>query len=1092
MHNWTYTITLVLCTAMCVSSCIYTSKHLKKIARVSDSRNLKLPPDIYQRVKQLGILKPVHRGKCKRDYQPHNIPVIIRDRISSSMQRTIAEVKSTPSCLRHIECFDTIPVITTSRDSRKIPTQRGRPTVTANTAVHKVTLTPRWAKVKCAVWNSRSLNNKTTSLCDFVIDENIDILSLTETWLSGDFHDQFVLGELSTVMKGYTFYHQPRKSRGGGVGVLVRSNLHVKKNTTTTFKSFEYMDLTIRSGPRLINLITIYRPPPSAKNKNTATSFINEFSTLLETLAVSSGHLLVNGDFNYHLDSPTSPEVVRFVDLLDSANLVQHVIEPTHHKGHILDLVISRQSENIISPVSVNHDLPSDHYAVLYEVELAGPGLIKQQTTSRNYKNIDMEKFKNDIILSNINVQTTSDPATLVENYDDIIRTVIDKHAPVQTKSITLRPRTPWFNNDLLLAKKSKRRLERKWLSSKLVVDYQIYRNHCKNYNHLLNTAKADYHRSLISESDDKKLFRIVNEMSGNNKSQTCLPDHSSKADLANNFAEFFVSKVAKLKAVLITQHAEQPSRVMEEVCATTFPNFTTVSELDVLKSIKASPTKGCPLDPLPTWLLKDCLPLLAPAITRIVNSCFASGCFPAGLKKALVTPLIKKPSLDADVLSNYRPVSNLSFLSKLLERIAVQQLQEYLCAYSLLPKSQSAYRKHHSTETALLRVQNDILRAVDRHEEAILVLLDLSAAFDTLDHVVLLKRLNQRFGIQDKALSWFKSYLEDRFQSVVIGSNTSTESKLNWGVPQGSVMGPVLFSMYTAQLEDVVKANGVDCMIYADDTQLYVTMKPDNRQDAKALLENCIRDVKTWMKTNHLKLNDDKTEVVHFSSRYLPRPPTVNILVGDSEISPSGSARNIGVMFDKHMTMSEHIQKVARAASSAIWKIGKICHLLDQGSRERLVHAFVSSRLDYCNSLLYGVPDTELMKLQRIQNTAARLVTKSKKNDSISSILNDLHWLPVRKRIEFKIQLLTYKSLNNAGPEYLSDLLEEYEPPRTLRSTGRGDLDIPKKISTKTYGQRAYSVSAPTLWNKLSPQMRQLESIDTFKNQLKTSLYPK
>lgn len=1044
--------------------------------------------DTTQNIHELGVPKSM-RSTRAGSRKIRSIPTIItsqrRDNIHYQYGPNYSNLVMVANHDLH-PCSNTIPVITTVRDT-VVKKTHFKPT--ANTTIHRVPLTPRWTNLKCVLWNSRSLNNKTPSLCDFIISEGIDILSVTESWLRGDFHDQYVLGELSTVMRGYTFYHQPRKSRGGGVGVLVKSNLQVKKNSTQVFKSFEYIDLSIRSGPRLINLVTIYRPPPSAKNKNTHSGFTQEFSTLLETLSVAPGSLLLNGDFNYHMDSLASPEVARFADVIDSANLVQHVKSPTHQKGHILDLVISRQSEDIVSSVSISRDLPSDHYAVVYNLNLTRPGPMKHESASRNYRNIDMDKLKQDITLSDLNVQITSDPSCLATNYDSTIKAIIDDHAPVQSKSVTLRPRIPWFSNDLLLAKKEKRRLERKWLSSKLLVDYEIYRDQCKSYQSLLQSAKSEYHRNRITESDDKKLFSIVSEMAGKNTT-TSLPVHTSKVDLANNFSDFFTSKVDKLKKVLACHTEVTANRLEdEEPCTKSFLRFQPVSAVDVVKFIQASPTKGCPLDPAPTWLLKECVLLLAPAITRIVNSSFVSSHFPSTLKKALVTPLIKKPSLDADVYANYRPVSNLSFLSKLLERVAVHQLQEYLSQNNLLPVTQSAYRKHHSTETALLRVQNDILRAVDKHQEVFLVLLDLSAAFDTLDHEILLNRLEKRFGIKENALAWFSSYLEDRFQSVTIGGITSKESKLTWGVPQGSVMGPVLFSTYTAPLEEIITAHGVSCMIYADDTQLYLTMKPHDRQDTKSLLELCIRDVKTWMTTNQLKLNDDKTEIVHFSSKYLPRPPIMNIQVGDSKITPSDIAKNIGVIFDKVMSMSDHISKVTKAASVAIWWIGKISHLLDQTSRERLVHAFVSSQLDYCNSLLYGLSNTEIMKLQRIQNTAARLVTKTSKYDSISLILSNLHWLPVSKRIEYKILLLTYKSLNNAGPKYLSDLLEVNQPCRASRSSSRGDLVVPR-TSSKNYGDRAYSVCAPKLWNTLPADIRQSGTPTIFKNKLKTFLF--
>ena len=228
--------------------------------------------------------------------------------------------------------------------------------------------------------------------------------------------------------------------------------------------------------------------------------------------------------------------------------------------------------------------------------------------------------------------------------------------------------------------------------------------------------------------------------------------------------------------------------------------------------------------------------------------------------------PLLKKAILDCEILKNFRPVSNLSFLSKLVERIVCVQLVDHLKAHNLYEVFQSAYRQLHSTETALLRVQNDLLRAVDTHGGAILVLLDLSAAFDTIDHHRLLHTLESSFGIQGKALDWFHSYLTGRTQTAHIKKSTSEPHELQYGVPQGSVLGPILFTIYTTPLGELIRRHGLTFHLYADDTQLYLTLKPSEPSSINNIiyqLENCIEDIRAWMKLNLLKLNDDKTEML-------------------------------------------------------------------------------------------------------------------------------------------------------------------------------------------------------------------------------------
>jgi hypothetical protein len=196
-------------------------------------------------------------------------------------------------------------------------------------------------------------------------------------------------------------------------------------------------------------------------------------------------------------------------------------------------------------------------------------------------------------------------------------------------------------------------------------------------------------------------------------------------------------------------------------------------------------------------------------------------------MKVAVVTPLLKKPSLDCDILGNYRPVSNLSMVSKLLEKVVSTRISEHCNVNGIVNTYQSAYKKVHSTETALLRVQNDLLRAVDSQGGAILVLLDLSAAFDTIDHVLLVQTLKNLFGVDGAALRWFQSYLDSRYQRVKIGSVVSSDKHLQYGVPQGSVLGPQLFTMYTQPLASVIQHIGMDFHLYADDTQIYISFNP-------------------------------------------------------------------------------------------------------------------------------------------------------------------------------------------------------------------------------------------------------------------------
>ena len=435
--------------------------------------------------------------------------------------------------------------------------------------------------------------------------------------------------------------------------------------------------------------------------------------------------------------------------------------------------------------------------------------------------------------------------------------------------------------------------------------------------------------------------------------------------------------------------------------------------------------------------------------------------------------------------------MSNLTYISKVVERVVASRMCHHMDTNSLHSKFQSAYKKYHSTETALTRVINDCLCAIDAKQAMFLILLDCSAAFDTVDHDLLLESLSVHYGIQGNALAWLRSYLSGRTQCVCVDGDHSEKKILRCGVPQGSVLGPVLFTMYTKPLGDIANKYGVKYHLYADDTQLYLSFDQlsHNAMDASLeIIENCISEIKAWMNKHFLKLNGDKTEYMVIQSKYVkdkvPIPP---LAIGDTYVKPSDHARNIGVTFDTSLNMEKHISNVTRSASMTLRDIGKIRKYLTKDSAETLVHAFISSRLDYCNSLFVGLPQSLIGKLQLVQNAAARIVTRSSKYDHITPVLYDLHWLPVYQRIQFKILLLTYKTIHDMAPEYMKDLIQIKSS--SLRSEKQLMLSEPRSRLV-TYGDRAFACAAPRLWNKLPVNIRLCDTLDSFKKHLKTYLF--
>ena len=899
------------------------------------------------------------------------------------------------------------------------------------------------------------------------------------------------------IPAGYRLKQITRQSehRGGGVAMIHKEALDVTMVNTIPTSNFEYMETTIGVNHKLIRLLIIYRPPPSPENGFKTTTFLQEFENFLGKYSIETGELLLTGDFNLHMEITTNTYTNRFKELLDSGNLVQHVMIPTHIKGHTLDLVISRD----VHTISIIHDIEShefpllDHLAISFMVAVQKPAIQTKEINFRKYKSINLETFMQDIKMSELVTNPKEDLEEQVDQYNHELSRILDKHAPIQKKKIILRPQSPWFTDDLRAEKQKRRKFERKWRKSHSETDRSAYKKQCAFVSTQITEAKTRYYSDLVkNNSDQKQLFQIIDSILHKNNEHP-LPKHSSPVELANRFGNYFDEKIRTIRSALETANANKPAAqesVPQTICSTKLTTFEPVSEDELRKIIMHAATKTCALDPIPTWLVKESLDVLLPSITSIVNKSLLSGMVPPSMKLAIVIPLLKKMLLDPEILKNFRPISNLSFLSKIMEKTVSIKTLEHTKVNHLDAKFQSAYKAYHSTETALLRVQNDFLMAADEQKVGILVLLDLSAAFDVIDHDKMLSNLQVIHGIEGTALEWYRSYLSDRYQTVVINGVQSESKKLSCGVPQGSILGPEMFTKYTRPLTAIIDKYGIKYHMYADDTQVYIFFETEHTNKALQDLELCISDIRNWMQTNLLKLNDSKTEVVVIGSKQqLAKMPEMKINIGNDDIPTTQSARNIGVIFDEHLDMKRHVISICKSANFHLYNIRRIRKYLTREACEQMIHAFVSTKLDYANSLLYGIPEYLLYKLQKVQNTAARIVCQLTKYHHITGVLKDLHWLPIRQRIVFKILMITYKALNDKAPKYISELLTLHVPTRKLRS-GDKMLLVEPRTNLKSYGDRSFEKVAPQLWNRLPYDIKTSASLESFKTKLKLYLF--
>ena len=614
----------------------------------------------------------------------------------------------------------------------------------------------------------------------------------------------------------------------------------------------------------------------------------------------------------------------------------------------------------------------------------------------------------------------------------------------------------------------------------------------------LINQRKAEFYNSKLNDANNKEMFRILDSLLNANPTRP-LPMAISDQVLAEQFSGFFREKINKIRRQL---DADSNGVLLPQTAAPITPLSTAFVEFElatpeiVRKIVKTSPPKSCSLDPIPTSLLRneELLNCLLPTITFIVNDSLMSGSVPDALKVAHVYPRLKKPSLDKEKLNHYRPVSNLPFLGKVLEKVVAHQLTKYLEQHKMMDPYQSAYRRGHSTETALIKVKTDMDVIMSDGDSVLLVLLDLSAAFDTIEHSLLVQLMENVLGMSGTVLAWFCSYLKNRKQAVVINNAVSQSSQLSVGVPQGSVLGPLLFSLYIVPLSGIIDSFSISRHGYADDTQLYCRLPTRNPNEIRAnvaLMNSCICAVRSWMLKNKLKINDEKTEVMLLGSKgalETAHPLNLKIRVGTSEILPTDSVRNLGVILDPGLSMDKQVSSTTRAAYFHLRRIRQVRPYITKPAAVKAVHACVTSRLDAGNSLLLGCTESRKRRLQLVQNNAARVVTGTKASEHITPVLKDLHWLPIAARIQFKILGLIHSAVHaDTAPQYLKDFTRKYVPSRSLRSSNDHFI-----LVKSTHNAKCFVTEGFKLWNDLPLYVREITSQESFKRQLKTYLFKK
>ncbi|XP_073802844.1 uncharacterized protein [Danio rerio] len=613
-------------------------------------------------------------------------------------------------------------------------------------------------------------------------------VSLTHNLKCGSKHASLV-GRRSTLTS------RPAAWRGGGTGLLISKEWKFTLiPSLPTISSFEFHAVTI-IHPFYINVVVIYRPP---------------------------------GDFNIYVDKPQAAD---FQTLLASFDLKRAPTSATHKSGNQLDLIYTRHcfaDQTIVTPLQI-----SDHFLLSLNIHITTepphtPTLVTFRRNLRSLSPNRLSTIVSDSLPPSCKLSAL-DSNSATDTLCSTLASCLDQLCPLASRPARASPPAPWLLDALREHRSKLRAAERIWRKTKNPAQLLTYQTLLSSFSAEVTSAKQTYYHLKINNATNPP------------------PPPAFSTLTTDDFATCFCTKTAKISAQFAA-----PTTNMQGTPPTphTLTSFSQLSESEVSKLVLSSHATTCPLDPIPSHLLQAISPAVIPTLTHIINTSLDSGLFPTSFKQASVTPLLKKPNLDHTLLENYRPVSLLPFMAKILEKVVFNQVLDFLTQNNLMDNKQSGFKKGHSTETALLSVVEDLRLAKADSKSSVLILLDLSAAFDTVNHQILLSTL-ESLGVAGTVIQWFRSYLTDRSFRVSWRGEVSNLQHLNTGVPQGSVLGPLLFSIYTSSLGPVIQRHGFSYHCYADDTQLYLSFHPDD-PSVPARISACLLDISHWMKDHH------------------------------------------------------------------------------------------------------------------------------------------------------------------------------------------------------------------------------------------------
>ena len=902
----------------------------------------------------------------------------------------------------------------------------------------------------------------------------LQILGVTETRLHDDKHNDDV-----PFIPHYSFIRRDAKCKlHTGIGVYIHECIakYVKRRHDLEMNSIENIWLDIRTPsnpPTLVGFV--YR------NGKSNEAWMENFASMLDVVSSYNLNTVILGDFNINLlpENSSSSLVKNWVDHLDMYGLKQLITEPTRVEklgkkitSSLIDHIYVN-CEPIIERSFISHHSISDHKAVICSLSY---NMIKRPSkranhkyiTYRNFKSFSQSAFLNELQSTNFShVLLNADPNEATNIFIKTLMSIVDKHAPLRRKRVKYESNPSWLTNNIRSEMKKRDDLKK----AKLFDEYKKQRNKVLN---LVRKAKKAYFNKLVSNYNSKtiSIWRAINEFTKKsfNKHTSSVPTTNT-----NEINDYFLSLTKSI--IQSNQNDYEIPNTLQQFCNTKNANHNEfviplLSPFEVTKIVLNLKNKRTmDIFNLNSFLLKLSItvPAVCTALTHIYNLSILNNTFPDKFKMAKVIPIPK--SKNANSLDNFRPISILPILSKPLEVHINSKLTSFLESNNLLVDNQSGFRKHHSCSTALINLCDNWLNAINEKKMIGAVFLDLRKAFDLVDHNILISKLYLYLNNQ-MSTTLFSSYLSNRVQTVYMNSSFSSFGNVISGVPQGSILGPILFSIFINDLPLTLTDNNAFLDLFADDSTLHT--HDSDISNINNTLQLSINKIQSWCLRNKMALHPQKTKCMLITSRQKRQydkksnPLELDLHIDNNTISQVHQHKLLGVTLDDEFLWTQHIDYISKKVSRNIYLLRQLKHYANSHALKIFFHAHCMSYLNYASVVWSaGASKCNILRLNTLHRRAIKIISMDR-NITTDQKLKNLDMLSLKNQFIFNTSILMYKVYHGQCPIYLNNLFHSQPITAKLRAP---NYSVP--FARIDLFKGSFSFHGAFIWNSLPPCLR-------------------